>query len=236
MSEPAHLLVVDDDERLLELLQRFLTRHGHLVSVAADAEAAKRKLEGLDFDLLVLDVMLPGQSGVELTAELRRSRDLPILLLTAKGETRDRIAGLEAGADDYLVKPFEPRELLLRIATILRRTRAVAAAVSAAAPTRQEVLRFGAFSFDLATLELTRGDGEVVHLTSGELALLRSLAERAGAPISRAELGELSNIKGNDRAVDVQILRLRRKLEDDPRQPRHLLTVRGEGYALRTGR
>lgn len=232
MSEPAHLLVVDDDERLLALLQRFLTKSGHLVSIAADAEAAKQKLEGLDFDLLVLDVMLPGQSGVELTAELRRTSDLPILLLTAKGESRDRIAGLEAGADDYLVKPFEPRELLLRIATILRRTRAPASP----APGRVEVMHFGAFSFNLNSLELTRGEGDVVHLTSGELALLRTLAERAGAPISRAELGELSNIKGNDRAVDVQVLRLRRKLEDDPRQPRHLLTVRGEGYALRTGR
>jgi two-component system phosphate regulon response regulator OmpR len=132
MSEPAHLLVVDDDERLLALLQRFLTRSGHLVSIAADAAAAKQKLESLDFDLLVLDVMLPGQSGVELTAELRRTRDLPILLLTAKGEGRDRIAGLEAGADDYLVKPFEPRELLLRIATILRRARAPRWSASAA--------------------------------------------------------------------------------------------------------
>ena len=233
MSGAAHLLVVDDDERLLALLQRFLTRSGHLVSVAADAETAKRMLEGLDFDLLVLDVMLPGQDGVDLTAELRRSRDLPILLLTAKGESGDRIAGLEAGADDYLVKPFEPRELLLRIATILRRTRA---APSPQPAERSGVLRFGAFSFDLGSLELTRGEGDVVHLTSGELALLRVLAERAGAPISRAELGELSNIKGNDRAVDVQVLRLRRKLEDDPRQPRLLLTVRGEGYALRTGR
>jgi two-component system, OmpR family, phosphate regulon response regulator OmpR len=232
VSEPAHLLVVDDDERLLALLQQFLTKSGHLVSVAADAAAAKQKLGGLDFDLLVLDVMLPGQSGVELTAELRRTSDLPILLLTAKGESRDRIAGLEAGADDYLVKPFEPRELLLRIATILRRTRAPASP----APARVEVMHFGAFSFNLHSLELTRGEGDVVHLTSGELALLRTLAERAGAPISRAELGELSNIKGNDRAVDVQVLRLRRKLEDDPRQPRHLLTVRGEGYALRTGR
>ena len=231
MSEPAHLLVVDDDERLLALLQRFLTRSGHMVSVALDAEAAKQKLAGLDFDLVVLDVMLPGQSGIELTTELRRTRDLPILLLTAKGEGRDRIAGLEAGADDYLVKPFEPRELLLRIATILRRTRS-----PAAAPEPPQVLRFGPFNFDLASLELTRGEGDVVHLTSGELALLRTLAERAGAPISRVELGELSNIKGNDRAVDVQVLRLRRKLEDDPSQPRHLLTVRGEGYALRTGR
>ncbi len=231
MSDVAHLLVVDDDERLLALLQRFLTRSGHMVSVALDAEAAKQKLAGLDFDLVVLDVMLPGQSGIELTTELRRTRDLPILLLTAKGEGRDRIAGLEAGADDYLVKPFEPRELLLRIATILRRTRPQAAA---AGP--PQVLRFGPFNFDLASLELTRGEGDVVHLTSGELALLRTLAERAGAPISRAELGDLSNIKGNDRAVDVQVLRLRRKLEDDPSQPRHLLTVRGEGYALRTGR
>lgn len=231
MSAPAHLLVVDDDERLLALLQRFLTRSGHMVSVALDAEAAKQKLAGLDFDLVVLDVMLPGQSGIELTTELRRTRDLPILLLTAKGEGRDRIAGLEAGADDYLVKPFEPRELLLRIATILRRTRP-----PASAPEPPQVLRFGPFNFDLASLELTRGEGDVVHLTSGELALLRTLAERAGAPISRAELGDLSNIKGNDRAVDVQVLRLRRKLEDDPSQPRHLLTVRGEGYALRTGR
>ena len=231
MSEPAHLLVVDDDERLLALLQRFLSRHGHMVSVAADAEAAKQKLAGLDFDLVVLDVMLPGQSGIELTTELRKTRDLPILLLTAKGETRDRIAGLEAGADDYLVKPFEPRELLLRIATILRRTRPLAAAAEP-----PQVLRFGPFSFDLSSLELRRGEADIVHLTSGELALLRTLAERAGAPIARAELGELANIKGNDRAVDVQMLRLRRKLEDDPRQPRHLLTVRGEGYALRTGR
>jgi len=228
---PAHLLVVDDDERLLVLLQRFLSRAGHLVSIAADAEAARARLAGLDFDLLVLDVMLPGQSGVELTAELRRTSDLPILLLTAKGEIRDRIAGLEAGADDYLVKPFEPRELLLRIETILRRVRA-----QPTHPKAPETLRFGDFCFDLASLELTRGDGETVHLTSGELALLRALAERAGDSISRAELGELGHVRGNDRAIDVQIMRLRRKLEDDPRQPRHLLTVRGEGYALRPGR
>jgi len=232
VSEAAHLLVVDDDERLLALLQRFLSRSGHLVSVAADTAVAKEKIRSLDFDLIVLDVMLPGQDGIAFTAELRRTTDVPILLLTAKGEGEDRIAGLEAGADDYLVKPFEPRELLLRIATILKRTRATASPP----PPRQEVLRFGAFSFDLGSLELTRGEGEPVHLTSGELALLRTLAERAGDPISRAELGELSNIRGNDRAVDVQVLRLRRKLEEDPRQPRYLLTIRGEGYALRTGR
>ncbi len=232
MSEAAHLLVVDDDERLLALLQRFLSRSGHLVSVAADTSIAKDKIRSLDFDLIVLDVMLPGQDGIAFTAELRQSTDVPILLLTAKGEGQDRIAGLEAGADDYLVKPFEPRELLLRIETILRRTRATAPP----SPVRQEVLHFGAFRFDLGSLELTRDEGEVVHLTSGELAMLRTLAERAGAPISRAELGELSNTRGNDRAVDVQVLRLRRKLEEDPRQPRYLLTVRGEGYALRTGR
>lgn len=230
MNEPAHLLVVDDDERLLALLQRFLSRHDHLVSVASDATSARQKLAGLEFDLVVLDVMLPDQSGVELTTELRRTSDVPILLLTARGEPKDRIAGLEAGADDYLVKPFEPQELLLRITRILGRAR------PARPPAPAPVLRFGPFTFDLGSLELTRGEGEVVHLTSGELALLRALAERAGAPISRAELGELGNVKGNDRAIDVQILRLRRKLEDDPRQPRHLLTVRGEGYALRTGR
>ena len=232
MSEAAHLLVVDDDERLLALLQRFLSRSGHLISVAADTSIAKDKIRSLDFDLIVLDVMLPGQDGIAFTAELRQSTNVPILLLTAKGEGQDRIAGLEAGADDYLVKPFEPRELLLRIETILRRTRATAPP----SPVRHEVLHFGAFRFDLGSLELTRDEGEVVHLTSGELAMLRTLAERAGAPVSRAELGELSNTRGNDRAVDVQVLRLRRKLEEDPRQPRYLLTVRGEGYALRTGR
>jgi len=230
MSERAHLLVVDDDERLRALLQRYLTGQGHFVSTAADAGEARAKLQNLTFDLMVLDVMMPGEDGIALTADLRRAgSDLPVLLLTARGATEDRIGGLEAGADDYLAKPFEPRELLLRISTILRRERQPASRADVAAK-----VSFGAFTFDPATRELWR-DGKIVHLTTGEAALLGVLAGSPGQPFDRARLGELCRIGGSDRAVDVQMVRLRRKLESDPRQPRHLLTVRGEGYALRTG-
>jgi two-component system phosphate regulon response regulator OmpR len=221
----AHILVVDDDERLRALLQRYLTQHGYMVSVAGSAGEARTRLSNLRPDLCVLDVMLPDQDGIALTRELRRRDQLPILLLTARGEPEDRIAGLEVGADDYLVKPFEPRELLLRIATILRRVQ----------PVRDDgIVRFGPFSFARLTPELRR-EGEVVHLTSGELSLLQILAERPGQAVSRAELGERGRISGSDRAVDVQMARLRRKIEDDPRQPRYLLTMRSEGYALRPG-
>ncbi len=227
MPEPqgAHILVVDDDARLRALIQRFLTQNGYVVSVADSAEDAQAKLQSIRYDLCVLDVMLPGQDGISLTRELRRKDQMPILLLTARGEPEDRIAGLEVGADDYLVKPFEPRELLLRIATILRRIQPVL---------DDGLLRFGPYVFVRATAELRR-DGEVVHLTTGELQLLQVLAERPGRAVSRAELGERARIGGSDRAVDVQMARLRRKIEDDPRQPRYLLTMRSEGYALRLG-
>lgn len=220
-----HVLVVDDDARLRELLQRYLVQHGYLVSVAADAAQASAALARIAFDLIVLDVMLPDRDGVELTGELRRGRDVPILLLTARGEPEDRIKGLESGADDYLVKPFEPRELLLRIASILRR---------APAGGEPAAVRFGPFRFDPSTLELSR-DGEPVRLTSSEAALLRSLALQPGRALGRAELGARARLTGSDRAVDVQMVRLRRKIEDDPRQPRWLLTLRGAGYVLRTG-
>lgn len=224
-SEGAHILVVDDDARLRSLIQRFLTQNGYVVSVAESAEDAQAKLQSIRYDLCVLDVMLPGQDGISLTRELRRKDQMPILLLTARGEPEDRIAGLEVGADDYLVKPFEPRELLLRIATILRRIRPVL---------DDGLLRFGPYVFARATAELRR-DGELVHLTTGELQLLQVLAERPGRAVSRAELGERAKISGSDRAVDVQMARLRRKIEDDPRQPRYLLTMRSEGYVLRLG-
>ncbi len=221
----AHILVVDDDARLRDLLQRYLVNNGYLVTVAGDAEEAKARLKALAFDLIVLDVMLPGQNGVDFTGELRRDSDLPILLLTARGEPEDRISGLEAGADDYLVKPFEPRELLLRVGTILRRAQANKA---------DEIVRFGPFAFNRANGELRR-DEDVVHLTTGEIALLQVLAARPGRAVSRAELGERGGVAGSDRAVDVQMARLRRKIEDDPRQPRWLLTARGSGYVLRPG-
>jgi two-component system, OmpR family, phosphate regulon response regulator OmpR len=225
-AELRHVLVVDDDARLRRLLQRYLTDHGYRISVAADAEEAKAKLRGFAFDLIVLDIMLPGQDGISLTRELRAGSDLPILLLTARGEAEDRIDGLSAGADDYLAKPFDPRELLLRIATILRR--------AAPAPARPGVVRFGPFSFDRARRELRRG-GELVHLTTAELAMLEALTEQPGTPIDRVLLGERSGIVGSVRAVDTQVARLRRKIEPESRQPQHLLTVRGEGYVLRPG-
>jgi two-component system phosphate regulon response regulator OmpR len=225
-GEARHILVVDDDARLRRLLQRYLTEHRYHVTTAGDAAEARASLRNFAFDLMVLDVMMPGQDGVSLTAELRAETDLPILLLTALGETEDRVKGLSAGADDYLVKPFDPRELLLRIATILRR-------VAPAVPNEQP-LRFGPFAFDGASQELRRG-AERIHLTDAELSLLQILAEQPGLAITRQELGQRSRISGSDRAIDTQIARLRRKLEPDPRRPRYLLTKRGEGYVLRPG-
>jgi two-component system phosphate regulon response regulator OmpR len=229
-AENRHILVVDDDVRLRDLLRRFLVENGYHVSVAADAIEAKAALKNFAFDLMVLDVMMPGQDGVSFTEELRRSNDLPVLLLTARGETEDRISGLSAGADDYLVKPFDPRELLLRIATILRRTSSLQTAYEPAQPT----VRFGSFTFDVERQHLT-SDGEPVHLTTAELSLLSILARQPGSPVDRRDLSKQSRISGSDRAVDTQIARLRRKLETDPRHPQYLLTMRGAGYVLRLG-
>jgi two-component system, OmpR family, phosphate regulon response regulator OmpR len=221
-----HILVVDDDARLRRLLQRYLSEHGYHVTAAADAQEAKAALRNFDFDLMVLDVMMPGQDGISLVAELRTGLDLPILLLTALGEIENRVNGLAAGADDYLAKPFDPRELLLRIATILRRV-----APSAAS---DQPFRFGPFSLEAGGQELWRGD-ERIHLTDAERSLLLILAAQPGLAISRRELGQRSRISGSDRAIDTQIARLRRKLEPDPRRPRYLLTKRGEGYVLWPG-
>lgn len=225
----AHLLVVDDDERIRGLLQKFLMRGGFLVSVARDAAQARRLLAGLEFDLIVLDVMMPGEDGIALTRDLRRHMTTPILLLTAKGETGNRIEGLEAGADDYLVKPFEPKELLLRINAILRRVPQVRAAEAG-----PKVLHLGAVRYDVDRGELWNG-AEIVRLTATEAALMRIFAAQAGAPVSRERLvGDLGRdeSQAQERAVDVQITRLRRKIEADPKQPRYLQTVRGSGYML----
>ena len=226
-----HLLIVDDDERIRGLLQKFLARNGFWVSAARDAAHARRLLSGLDFDLIVLDVMMPGEDGISFARSLRAERATPILLLTAKGETSDRIAGLEAGADDYLSKPFEPKELLLRINAILRRAPPLPPAESP-----PKVISLGAVRYDPERGELWRGDAPV-RLTATEAQLMRIFSARPGAPISRGELvEELCRDKTGevpqDRAVDVQITRLRRKIEDDPRQPRYLQTVRGSGYML----
>lgn len=230
VADDRHILVVDDDDRLRDLLRRFLTDNGYHVSVAADATEAEAVLKNFACDLMVLDVMMPGRDGISFTSELRKTADLPILLLTARGETDDRVSGLAAGADDYLVKPFDPRELLLRIATILRRAAPPTADVSLA----QRVLRFGPFIFDVERQALKQ-DGEPIHLTTAELSLLTILAQCPGQPVDRRDLSERSRISGSDRAVDTQIARLRRKLEADPRRPQYLLTMRGAGYVLRVG-
>ena len=229
MTEPlAHLLIVDDDERIRGLLQKFLIRSGFLVSVARDAAQARRLLAGLEFDLIVLDVMMPGEDGVSLTRDLRKRMATPILLLTARGEAANRIEGFEAGADDYLTKPFEPKELLLRINAILRRV--PQAKVTEPVP---KVLHLGSVRYDLDRGEMWRGQS-LVRLTATEAQLMRIFAAQPGSPISRDKLvGDLGrDDAAQERAVDVQITRLRRKIEDDPKAPRYLQTVRGEGYML----
>lgn len=229
MDAEPHLLIVDDDERIRGLLQKFLVRNGFLVSTARDAAHASRILSGLDFDMIVLDVMMPGEDGISLCQRLRAERETPILLLTAKNETQDRINGLEAGADDYLAKPFEPKELLLRINSILRRV-----PVDQQTDTKPKVVSLGALRYDVEKGTLWDGDTPV-RLTATEAQLMRIFSASIREPLSRAKLVEDLGRDGGqaqERAVDVQITRLRRKLEADPKQPRYLQTVRGAGYML----
>lgn len=216
-----HLLVVDDDERLRALLQRYLSANGYRVSAASGAAPARALMKSMAFDLLILDVMMPGESGLELAAAVRAASAVPILMLTARGDPADRIAGLERGADDYLPKPFEPRELLLRVHSLLRR---------AAAPAPAGPVRMGQALFDPATQRLTRA-GKPVKLTGAEASLLHLFAAHAGRPFSRADLCRKLNVT-LERSIDVQVTRLRRKIEDDPRLPLYLQTVRGVGYML----
>ncbi len=222
-SEP-HLLVVDDDSRLCDLLRRYLADNGFRVTTAASAREARAQLSRFAFDLVILDVMMPGESGLDLTRFLRREEGAPVLLLTAMAEAEDRINGLEQGAEDYLSKPFEPRELVLRIRNILQRRPATGRISSE--------LRFGFCRFDRARVELFRA-GERVHLTSAESALIAALAAHPGEPVSREELSVAAGFSGKERNVDVQMTRLRRKIERDPRFPRYLQTVRGTGYVLK---
>jgi two-component system phosphate regulon response regulator OmpR len=222
-DDAPHLLVVDDDTRIRNLLKQYLTENGFRVTVAGNADDARRKLVGLDFDLLILDVMMPGESGVELTRALRGEKEVPILMLTALSETDSRITGLEAGADDYLAKPFDPRELILRINNILRRG-------GPAATPKVEQLVFGPYTFQIAKRELKRS-GETLKLTDREQDILAIFAARAGETIPRHELvGDDSEV--GERTIDVQINRLRRKIERDPSNPVWLQTVRGIGYRL----
>jgi two-component system phosphate regulon response regulator OmpR len=222
-DDAPHLLVVDDDRRIRDLLSRFLVGGGYRVTTATNAVEARAKLEGLSFDLLILDVMMPGESGFELAKAIRETSHVPILMLTARAEAESRILGLELGADDYLSKPFEPRELSLRIANILKRQ-------LPAAPIAIESVRFGEFVFHIGRGELRKGD-EPVHLTDREREMLRALAACPGETVPRLALAG-NGSASNERAVDVQVNRLRRKIERDPANPLIVQTVRGVGYRL----
>ena len=222
-DDAAHLLVVDDDSRIRALLNRYLAENGFRVTVAADGAEAQRKLTGLDFDLIIMDVMMPGESGIEVTRGLRAIKNVPIIMLTALAESGNRIEGLEAGADDYLSKPFDPRELVLRINNILRRN------VSGDALKIEQVM-FGPYTFSLTRKELKKA-AEVIRLTDREQEIMLLFARRAGDTIPRHELiGNDTEV--GERTIDVQINRLRRKIEDDPANPVWLQTVRGIGYRL----
>ncbi len=223
-DDAAHVLVVDDDRRIRMLLSTYLRKHGYRVTIAASAQEARACLEGLAFEIIVLDVMMPGESGFDFAASLRQTSQVPILMLTARSESSDRVHGLEIGVDDYLAKPHEPKELLLRIGSILRRTR------PAPRRTGVAVVRFGPFSFSLERGEL-RANDEVVRLTERERDMLRLLCANSGESVSREALTG-SGAAANERTVDVQINRLRRKIETDPANPIYLQTARGAGYRL----
>jgi two-component system phosphate regulon response regulator OmpR len=223
-DDAAHLLVVDDDKRIRNLLSRYLKERGYRVTTAGDAQDARARLKAMQFDLLILDVMMPGENGFDLAAFLRTDSDVPILMLTARADAVDRVRGLEIGADDYLSKPFDPKELVLRVASILRRA---APREETAAPAA--LLRFGPFVFQPDRGELRRGE-EVVRLSERERAMLRMLAETPGEPVSREALA--GDLAGGERTIDMQMTRLRRKIEADPANPLYLQTARGAGYRL----
>jgi two-component system, OmpR family, phosphate regulon response regulator OmpR len=224
-DDAAHVLVVDDDRRLRALLSSYLVKNGHRVTVAATADEARGFLDGLAFDIIVLDVMMPGENGFDFAADLRGRSEVPILMLTARGEPQDRVRGLEIGVDDYLTKPFEPRELLLRIVSVLRRTRAAAVGGH-----EKAAVRFGRFVFSLERGELRAGD-EIIRITEREREMLRLLSANAGGIVSRETLSG-SGGAAQERTVDVLVNRLRRKIEEDPANPVYLQTARGAGYRL----
>ena len=224
-AEKQHILVVDDDTRLRSLLQRFLRENGFYVSVAKGAEEAREALKNYRFDLLIVDIMMPNETGLEFLGKLRQESSLPVILLTAMGETEDRITGLESGADDYLPKPFEPKELVLRIKNILRR-----------APQEDgqavEKLNLGLCCYDMVKKELLTKQGTVIHITPVEQAMLNVLGQKSGQIFTREKLAEILGAGQSPRSIDVQITRLRKKIEKDSKNPRYLQTVRGKGYML----
>lgn len=222
MTSDTHLIVIDDDDRIRDLLKRYLTRQGHAVTTAPDAAAARKLFQTFSFDLAILDIMMPGEDGLSLLKALREEgNQTPVLLLTARGQADDRIEGLRLGADDYLPKPFEPEELALRTSAIIRRSHV---------PPPPEEIEMSGLVFEPAKGLLTGPSGNV-RLTDSELQLLTTLARQPGEPISREALASESS-NGTERSIDVQVTRLRKKIETDPKNPIHIQTVRGIGYRL----
>jgi two-component system phosphate regulon response regulator OmpR len=224
LDNAPHILVVDDDQRIRDSLARYLLENGFRVSTAIDAASARASMRGLAFDVVILDVMMPGENGLDLARDLKAISNIPICMVTARAEPEERIEGLEIGVDDYVAKPFEPRELLLRLRNILRRGR------EPSGP--RDEIRMGDFTFHVGRGELKRGE-ESIKLTERERDLLRQFAQRPGMPVARHELAA-DESTGTERAIDVQINRLRRKIETDPANPVYLQTVRGKGYILYT--
>lgn len=231
MVATAHLLIVDDDREIRDLVSRFFVKHGYKVATASDARTMEAALAVGRFDLVILDLMLPGKSGLELCRDLRARSPIPILMLTAMGDETDRIVGLEMGADDYIAKPFNPRELLARVRAILRRTNGTASVGKpAGAPKR---MRFAGWSLDLGRRRLEAPDGLIVDLTTGEYELLIAFAERPQRVLTRNQLLDLARGRDAapfDRSIDVQVSRIRKKIEADPKTPEMIVTVRGDGY------
>jgi len=221
MNENPHILIVDDDNRIRELIKEYLEENDFIVLTANDAEEASEKIKLVDFKIIVLDIMMPGESGLTLTKKLRKNISTPIILLTAKGEVDDRIIGLESGADDYLVKPFSPKELLLRINNILKKTKE---------ETLEEKIKIGENLLNLKKMIIEK-NGKTIKLNGTEKKLLENMIFSKGKTFSREEIGKIINIS-KERSVDVMITRLRQKLEYDPKNPQYLQTVRGSGYVL----
>ena len=221
MNKNSHILIVDDDNRIRELIKEYLEEKNFIVSTANDAEEASEKIKLVDFEIIVLDIMMPGESGLALTKKLRKNISTPIILLTAKGEVDDRIIGLESGADDYLVKPFSPKELLLRINNILKKTKE---------EILEEKIKIGENLLNLKKMMIEK-NGKTIKLNETEKKLLEKMIFSKGKTFSREEIGKIINIS-KERSVDVMITRLRQKLEYDPKNPQYLQTVRGSGYVL----
>jgi two-component system phosphate regulon response regulator OmpR len=224
IEEKKHILVVDDDDRIRELIKEYLERNDFYITTTRDAEDAKNKIKLIKFDLIILDIMMPGQNGLELTKEIKLTSDQPIILLTAMGETSDRVSGLETGADDYLPKPFEPKELLLRIKNILKRIKKN--------KNLNPILKFGNIKVDLDKMSITSKEGDI-KLNSAEKALLEIMILSVGRVFQREQISKIVKLT-KERAVDVMITRLRQKIEPDPKNPKYLQTVRGNGYVLWT--